>query len=95
MPFWYVVGSTLLVVGAALTRPAAAAPAWTAVGLLLVSVVLSVALLVPINDRSATWTPDSAPADWREQRTRWDRLHVVRLALIVVAFALVAVASAP
>lgn len=92
MPVWYV-GSTLLVGATALTLPAAAAQAWTAVGLLLASVVLSLVLLVPINNRSATWTPDDVPADWREQRGRWDRLHVVRLGLIVVAFVLAAVAS--
>jgi len=90
MPFWYV-GSTLLVAGTALTSPAAAAPAWVAVALLLVSVAMSVVLLVPLINRSATWTPETVPADWREQRSRWDRLHLVRLVLIVAAFGLVAV----
>lgn len=93
MPFWYV-GSTLLVAGTALAGPAGAVAAWTAAALLVVSVVMSVTLLVPINNRSMTWTPETRPADWREQRDRWDRLHVVRLAIIVAAFALVAVASA-
>ncbi len=92
MPFWYI-GSTLLVAGTALVVPGAAA-AWTAVGLLLVSVVLSVTLLVPINDRSKTWTPETVPADHREQSRRWDRLHLVRLAVIVAAFVLVTVAAA-
>lgn len=92
MPFWYI-GSTLLVAGTALVVPDAAA-AWTAVGLLLVSVVLSVTLLVPINDRSKTWTPETVPADHREQSRRWDRLHLVRLAVIVAAFVLVTVAAA-
>lgn len=92
MPFWYI-GSTLLVAGTALVVPGAAALAWTAVGLLLVSVVLSVTLLVPINDRSKTWTPETAPEDHREQSARWDRLHLVRLAVIVAAFVLVTVAA--
>ena len=56
MPFWYV-GSTLLAAGSALSDAAAAAPAWSAVALLVVSVVMSLALLVPINDRSKGWTP--------------------------------------
>ncbi|MEL7975343.1 DUF1772 domain-containing protein [Isoptericola sp. F-RaC21] len=93
MPFWYI-GSTLLVAAAALVVPGAATLAWTAVGLLLASVVLSVTLLVPIADRSKTWTPETAPDDHREQSTRWDRLHLVRLALIVAAFVLVTVAVA-
>ena len=93
MPFWYI-GSTLLAAGSALSDAAAAAPAWSAVALLVVSVVMSVALLVPINNRSKGWTPDTAPADWREQAGQWDRLHMVRLALIVAAFVLVTVAAA-
>ena len=91
MPFWYI-ASTLLAVGTALTRPVPAA-AWTAVALLLISVIMSIVLLVPINNRSKGWTPDTAPTDWREQATRWDRWHLVRLAGIVVAFVLVAVAA--
>jgi Domain of unknown function (DUF1772) len=93
MPIWYI-GSTLLAAGSALSDPAAAVPGWSAVALLLMSVVMSVALLVPINNRSKGWTPETAPADWREQRGRWDRLHMVRLALIVAAFVLVTVAAA-
>ncbi|PRZ08363.1 uncharacterized protein DUF1772 [Isoptericola sp. CG 20/1183] len=92
MPFWYI-GSVLLVAGTALSEPATAGPAWAAVALLLVSVVMSVALLVPINNRSKAWTPETAPADWRDQRSRWDRLHLVRLALIINAFVLVTVAA--
>lgn len=91
MPFWYI-ASTLLAVGTALTRPVPAA-AWTAVALLIISVIMSIVLLVPINNRSKDWTPDTAPADWREQVTRWDRWHLARLAGIVVAFVLVAVAA--
>lgn len=92
MPFWYI-GGTLLVAGTALAEPAAAGPAWTAVALLLASVVISVAVLVPINNRSKKWTPETVPDDWREQKSRWDRLHLVRLALIVAAFVLVTVAA--
>ena len=62
MPFWYV-GSLLLTAGLAAATwggPAAGA-AITAAALLAVSVVMSVALLVPINSRSATWTADDHP----------------------------------
>jgi hypothetical protein len=96
MPFWYV-GSLLLTAGTAVALPSrdpGTAPAWVAVALLAVSIVLSVALLVPINDRTKDWTPATVPDDWREQLHRWDRLHRARLVLIVAAFALVAVATA-
>lgn len=94
MPFWYV-GSLLLTAGLAAASwgtPAGMA-ASVAVALLAVSVVLSVTLLVPINNRSATWTADAHPADWREQHRRWDRLHYVRVVIIVAAFVLILVAA--
>jgi hypothetical protein len=96
MPFWYV-GSLLLTAGLAAAtwgRSAAAAGAATAAAALLaVSVVMSVALLVPINNRSVTWTASDHPDDYREQQQRWDRLHYVRVAIIVAAFVLTAVAA--
>ena len=54
---------------------------------------MSVALLVPINNRSATWTADDHPADWREQQQRWDRLHYARVAIIVAGFVLTLAAA--
>jgi uncharacterized membrane protein len=94
MPFWYI-GSVILT--AALAAVTWSTPTSTtaliAAVLLVVSVVMSVALLVPINNRSATWTADSHPDDWREQQQRWDRLHYARVAIIVAAFTLIAVAA--
>jgi uncharacterized membrane protein len=95
MPFWYF-GSLLLTVWLAAVTwggPAGGA-AVAAAALLAVSVVMSITLLVPINSRSATWTADDHPADWREQQQRWDRLHYARVAIIVAAFVLVCVAGA-
>jgi hypothetical protein len=93
MPFWYF-GSLALTAGTALALPAAAWAAWTATSLLALSIILSVAVLVPINNRSKHWTPETAPADWREQVGRWDRYHLVRITILVAAFALLAVAVA-
>lgn len=95
MPFWYI-GSLLLVAGlaaAAWGGPGGGA-AVAAAALLVVSVVMSVTLLVPINNRAKTWTADNHPADWREQHQRWDRLHYTRVAIIVAGFVLVLVAGA-
>ena len=94
MPFWYS-GSLLLTAWLAAVTwggPAGAAAA-TAAALLAVSVVMSITLLVPINNRSATWTADHHPADYREQQQRWDRLHYARVAIIVAAFVLTLVAG--
>lgn len=94
MPIWYV-GSLILTVATAATSwgSLAAAAAGAAAILLAVSVVLSVALLVPINNRSKTWTVDDHPRDWREQQRRWHSLHYLRVAIIVLAFVLVLVAG--
>jgi uncharacterized membrane protein len=94
MPFWYS-GSLLLVAGlaAATWGKTAADAAVAAAALLVVSVVMSVTLLVPINNRSATWTADDHPDDWREQHRRWDRLHYARVAIIVAAFVLALIAA--
>lgn len=94
MPFWYI-ASLILTIGLAVAVRGAPATSAAAVGagLLAASVVLSITVLVPINNRSSTWTADHHPADWREQSQRWDRLHYVRVAIIVAGFVLTLVAA--
>lgn len=93
MPVWYITSLALV--------SALAVAGWDGHGtgltvsagaLLVLSVIMSVLLLVPINNRGKTWTPDDRPADWKRQMNRWDRLHYVRVAVIVAAFALLAAA---
>ena len=93
MPFWYS-GSLLLTawLAAAKWGGLAGDAAVAAAALLAVSVVMSITLLVPIASRSATWTADDHPADWREQQQRWDRLHYARVAIIIAGFVLTLVA---
>lgn len=95
MPFWYI-GSLVLVAVWAIARwnDSGTGLVVTAGGLLLLSVVMSILLLVPINNRGKTWTPENRPADWKEQMNRWDRFHYVRVAVIVSAFTLLATALA-
>lgn len=95
MPFWYI-GSLILTgaLAAVTWGTSTAAAALVAAVLLAISVLMSILLLVPINNRSATWTADDHPDDWREQHQRWDRLHYARVAIIVAAFVLVAVSVA-
>ncbi|WP_030343505.1 DUF1772 domain-containing protein [Streptomyces sp. NRRL S-1022] len=93
MPVWYI-GSVALVAiwavagwhrqGTGLVLAAAA--------LLVLSVIMSLLLLVPINNRGKTWTPENRPADWKEQLNRWKRWHYVRVAVIIGAFTLLAAA---
>ncbi|MCX4847460.1 DUF1772 domain-containing protein [Streptomyces sp. NBC_00893] len=95
MPFWYI--GSLVLVGIW------AAAGWhhqgtglvvTAGALLALSVVMSILLLVPINNRNKTWTPENRPADWKQQMGRWERWHYVRVAVIIAAFALLVAALA-
>ncbi|MZD10261.1 DUF1772 domain-containing protein [Streptomyces sp. SID5785] len=94
MPFWYFGSLALVAAWAVAGWPQGAALVVTAGALLVVSVLLSVLLLVPINNRVKAWTPESRPADWKEQLRRWDRLHYVRVAVIVAAFVLLVTALA-
>jgi hypothetical protein len=47
-----------------------------------------------INNRNKTWTPETRPADWKQQLNRWERFHYVRVAVIIAAFALLVAALA-
>ena len=92
MPFWYAAAAALLVAGAVLgPTPGAIA----AVVLMAVVMVLTLTTLVPINNRVAAWAgagPDEAPTS-RGLAHRWDRLHWVRVVVLLVVFVLAALAS--
>jgi uncharacterized membrane protein len=93
MPFWYI-GSLVLTAAWAIVgwHHHGTGLVVTAGALLIVSVIMSILLLVPINNQSKTWTPENRPEDWKEQANRWDRFHYVRVAVIIAAFALLAAA---
>ncbi|WP_086831045.1 DUF1772 domain-containing protein [Streptomyces sp. NRRL B-24572] len=93
MPFWYI-GSLVLSAVWAIAgwdRPGAGLVV-IAAALLIVSVIMSLLLLVPINNRGKTWTPENRPADWKEQMNRWERYHYGRVAVIIAAFTLLVTA---
>ncbi|MET9450688.1 DUF1772 domain-containing protein [Streptomyces cinerochromogenes] len=93
MPFWYMGSLVLSAIWAvAGWHRHGAGLIVTAAGLLIVSVVMSILLLVPINNRNKTWTPDNRPDDWKQQLHRWGRYHYVRVAVIIAAFTLLVVA---
>ncbi|MEU2658449.1 DUF1772 domain-containing protein [Streptomyces sp. NPDC007325] len=95
MPVWYIGSLVLVAVWAAAGRSQEGVGlVVTAGALLIVSVIMSILLLVPINNRGKTWTPENRPADWKEQMNRWDRYHYVRVAVIVAAFTLLVTALA-
>ena len=93
MPFWYIGSLVLSAVWAiAGWHQPGTGLVVIAAALLILSVIMSLLLLVPINNQSKTWTPDNRPADWKQQMNRWDRLHYVRVVVIIAAFALLVAA---
>lgn len=93
MPVWYIGSLTLVALWAiAGWHHDGAALVVTAGALLLLSVIMSILLLVPINNRNKTWTPDNRPAGWKQQMNRWNRFHYVRVAVIIAAFTLLVTA---
>ncbi|MFF8268161.1 anthrone oxygenase family protein [Streptomyces sp. NPDC016562] len=93
MPFWYIGSLVLIAIWAvAGWHRDGAGLVVTAAGLLMLGVVMSILLLVPINNRNKTWTPENRPADWKEQLQRWNRYHYLRVAVIVAAFTLLVTA---
>lgn len=95
MPVWYI-GSLVLVAtwGIAGRHHDGTGLVVAAGALLLLSVVMSILLLVPINNRNKTWTPENRPEDWQEQLQRWERFHYIRVAVIIAAFTLLVTALA-
>ncbi|MCB8908488.1 MULTISPECIES: DUF1772 domain-containing protein [unclassified Streptomyces] len=95
MPFWYIGSLVLSAIWAvAGWHHHGAGLVVTAAGLLILSVAMSILLLVPINNRNKTWTPENRPADWKQQLQRWNRYHYLRVAVIIAAFTLLVTALA-
>jgi hypothetical protein len=89
MPFW--VAATLVLhlalLGFSWHWPAPSTVLLTIATLLWVAIIIfSIVGPVPINNRVKAWDLQQLPADWREQRRRWDRLHAARVILIALAF---------
>jgi Domain of unknown function (DUF1772) len=87
MPFWYVGTLVGLIATVVVTHSGLAA---IAAGLLAAVVLLTVTVLVPINNRIGAWSATGELS--RELASRWDRLHWLRVAILAAIFALLTVA---
>ena len=81
MPFWYIGSLVALIAGAVMSRNLLAIVAVCVMG---VAILLTVTVLVPINNRIGTWRSDEEVN--RDLAGRWDRLHWVRVGLLVATF---------
>lgn len=61
-----------------------------AAGLMAAVVLLTVTMLVPINNRIAQWPATGELS--RELAARWDRLHRLRVAVLALLFVVLTVA---
>jgi hypothetical protein len=95
MPFWYFVTLALALADCYLSRNAAPQVLRYlefSTALFALSIVFTVVALVPINNKIARFSPDAPPANWLALRKRWDRLHVVRVLVILLALIFLALA---
>jgi uncharacterized membrane protein len=91
MPPWYAV-SLLLIAGAAYEhRPITTGPGRLIVAsaiLWAATILVTITMLVPINNRIARMNPEQPHPTWLHDRDRWDRLHQIRVAILFVALLL-------
>jgi Domain of unknown function (DUF1772) len=88
MPLWYGIALALILGAVFEHRPSLSGP-----GLLITSaailwgatIVFSITMLVPINNRIAYLNPEHPYEGWLSDRLRWDRLHRIRVVLLVTA----------
>jgi hypothetical protein len=86
MPFWYIGTLAVLIAGAVVSRNLLAI---VAVALMGAALLLTVTVLVPINNRIGAWRSNDEVN--RDLASRWDRLHWVRVGLLVTMFIALAV----
>jgi uncharacterized membrane protein len=86
-----VVMTTTLVVTAAAAAALAGDPGFglAVVATVALAAMLAITLLgnMPLNLRTEAFPTNGDAAEWRSLRSRWERLHVVRVVLDLLAFA--------
>lgn len=91
MPFWYL--ATLAALAVAAVVAGGGVSGWLcgiAAGLMAAVVVLTVTMMVPINNRIGAWSATGELS--RALAARWDRLHWLRVAILAVLFVLLTIA---
>jgi len=87
MPIWYALTLVLTIAITFLLRqtgsPFILAVASTVFW--LAAILLTVTGLVPINNQVSHWDLERLPGDWKQLRNQWDRLHLIRLSILIIA----------
>jgi uncharacterized membrane protein len=88
MPPWYGIALALIIGAAFEHRPLSNGPGLlisSAAVLWAATIVFTISALVPINNRIARLNPEHPFEGWRTDRARWDRLHCIRIVLLMVS----------
>ena len=86
MPVWYGLCLALLALESFLRRhQTTLAALLTAAVIWVGAIILSIAVLVPINNRIASLNKGAPAPGWERDHRKWDVLHRVRILLLVVA----------
>jgi uncharacterized membrane protein len=91
MPLWYGVALVLILGTVFEHRPISSGPGLfllIAAGIWAVTIIFTLAMLVPINNRIAKIDPEHPYDCWLQDRRRWDQLHQMRVVLLIMAFLL-------
>ncbi|MES2390414.1 MAG: DUF1772 domain-containing protein [Acidobacteriota bacterium] len=86
MPFWYAASFILLIAEAVLRRHTSGTPLLiAAIAIWAAAIVLSVTILVPINNRIIQLDAGPFPAEARRAHARWESFHRIRVAALTAA----------
>jgi hypothetical protein len=66
---------------------------WASAGLVLLSVVTTLAVNVPNNAVTSRWDPEHPPPGWQATRERWERSQGIRTVPLLMAFSLICLAT--
>ncbi|HMF54244.1 MAG TPA: anthrone oxygenase family protein [Edaphobacter sp.] len=90
MPFWYALCLVFFLIESFVRRGDPAFFPLLAASILWAIIILAtIFLLVPINNRVAALAANAPLEQWLPEHKRWDRLHRVRVLLLLVALVLV------
>jgi Anthrone oxygenase len=87
MPFWYGL-SLVLILGSIFEHSPISGPGLliaSAAVLWALTIIFSTTMLVPINNRIARMNPQEPYPTWSQDRCRWDKLHRIRVEILIVA----------
>ena len=60
--------------------------------LIIIVLVVTLSILVPIDNQIKQWTASTIPEDWQQIRSKWDIFHTLRTFASLLSFALFSVA---